>query len=163
IWIDVYVPTDTRGGIYKGEVTITRSGKSFLTVPLRLKVWNFKLPSTSSLATSFGFNGVSVLKQHAGQYTSDDDIRSLTFLYSKAALLDRISLHGGSFIPPPFTISGNAATIDWNLYDKEVGPFLDGTVLGDKDPLPGARVTSIDLRTHGSADSNEKKVLYWRE
>jgi hypothetical protein len=163
IWIDVYVPTGTRAGNYKGDVTVTVANNKFLTVPIRLKVWNFALPSTSSLTTSFGFNGVAVLKQHAGQYTSDDDIRTLTFLYSKAALLDRISLHGGTFIPPPFTVNGNSATIDWKLYDQEVGPFLDGTVLGNKDPLPGARVTSMDLRTHGSAGSNEKKVLYWRE
>ena len=163
VWIDVYVPTGTRAGNYKGEVAITLAGKSFLTVPVRLKVWNFTLPSTSSLATSFGFNGVTALKQHAGQYTSDDDIRSLTFLYSKAALLDRISLHGGTLIPPSFTVNGNSAAIDWNLYDREVGPFLDGMVLGDKDPLPGARFTSMDLRTHTSANSNEKKVLYWRE
>jgi hypothetical protein len=163
VWIDVYVPTGTRAGDYKGTVTVTQAGKEFLTVPVQLKVWNFALPSTSSFPTSFGFNGVAALKQHAGQYTSDDDIRSLTFLYSKAALLDRISLHGGTLIPPSFTVNGNTAAIDWNSYDREVGAFLDGTVLGNKDPLPGARVTSIDLRTHGSADTSEKKVLYWRE
>jgi len=163
IWIDVYVPNGTRAGVYKGKVNVTQAGKDFLTVPLQLKVWNFALPSTSSLTTTFGFNGVTALKQHVGQYTSDDDIRSLTSLYSKAALLDRISLHGGTLIPPPFTVNGNSAAIDWSLYDQEMGGLLDGTVLGNKDPLPGARATSVDLRTHGGADTNEKKVLYWRE
>jgi hypothetical protein len=163
VWIDVYVPSGTRAGVYRGKVSVTVEGKDFLTVPVRLNVRNFALPSTASLATSFGFNGLAALKQHAGQYTSDDDIRALTMLYSKAALLDRISLHGGSMIPPSFSISGNTAAIDWKLYDQEVGPLLDGTVLGEKDPLPRARATSVEMRTHASADTNDKKMLYWRE
>jgi hypothetical protein len=66
-------------------------------------------------------------------------------------------------IPPPFSIEGNRANVDWEEYDKEEGPFLDGTVFGPNDPLPGARYTSIDLRTHGSAQTDMEKTLYWRE
>ncbi|HLQ77548.1 MAG TPA: hypothetical protein VK210_09340, partial [Terriglobia bacterium] len=147
VWIDIYVPLGTRAGEYRGKITISEQSKPFVEVPVQLNVWDFALPSTSSLATSFGFNGVTALKQHAGKYTSDDDIRALTSLYSKAALLNRVSFYGGTLIPPPFSINGNTAAIDWKLYDQEIGPFLDGMVLGEKDPLPRARTTSVDLRT----------------
>ena len=163
VWIDVYVPRDTRAGIYRGSVKVPAPGMVLFEVPLAVTVWNFELPSTSSFRTSFGFTGRAALKQHKGKYTSDEDLRDISMLYSKVALQHRISLHGGTFIPPAFTVSGTRATLDWRDYDKEEGAFLDGTVFGANDPLPGARSTSIDLRTHGSADTDQKKTLYWRE
>jgi len=163
VWIDVYVPRDAHAGNYRGVVRLSMSGKELLDVPVHLTVWNFELPSTSSFTTSFGFTGRAALKQHKGKYTSDEDLRQISVLYSKAALQDRISLHGGTFIPPPFTVDGTRATLDWREYDSEEGTFLDGTVFGAGDPLPGARYTSIDLRTHGSASTDLEKILYWRE
>jgi hypothetical protein len=56
-----------------------------------------------------------------------------------------------------------AASIDWKEYDQELGPLLDGSALGPSDPLPGARYTSIDLRTHAAADTDIEKMLYWKE
>src|SRR5207302_3630515 len=47
-------------------------------------------------------------------------------------------------------------------YDREVGPFLDGHVLTDKDPLPGARTTSVDLRTP-SGLQGAAQADYWRQ
>jgi hypothetical protein len=46
---------------------------------------------------------------------------------------------------------------------QTIGPFLDGSVLSKSDPLPNARWTSVDLRTHGSLDTDESKVAYWQE
>jgi hypothetical protein len=163
IWIDAYVPKDTRAGTYHGSIMVSASGSELFAVPVRLTVWDFELPSTSSFQTSFGFTARAALKQHKGKYTSDKDLREISILYSKAALQHRISLHGGTFIPPQFSIWGGQATLDWRDYDEEEGAFLDGTVFGPKDPLPGARYTSIDLRTHGSADTDAERTLYWRE
>jgi hypothetical protein len=163
VWIDVYVPRDTRAGIYQGFAKVTGPGTELFKIPIRVTVWNFELPSTSSFRTSFGFTGRGALKQHKGKYTSDADLREISVLYSKAALQHRISLHGGTFIPPPFSLGDTKATLDWREYDREEGAFLNGTVFGPGDPLPGARYTSIDLRTHGSADTDLKKTLYWRE
>lgn len=165
VWIDVYVPQSQAAGAYRGVARVTTNGASAFDVPIKLQVWNFELPSTSSLPTSFGFSGILALKQHAGAYTSDSDVRKFTNLYARAALLDRISLHGGSQIPPPFTPGKTEAetTIDWREYDLEMAPFLDGSALGASSPLPGARYTSIDLRTHGGANTDAKKAAYWKE
>lgn len=163
VWVEIYVPLAATPGRYSGELRITAAGRAPVSVPVNLTVWNFVLPSTSSLPTSFGFNGVTALKQHRGGYTNDDELRELSEVYTRAALMHRLSTHGGTLIPPSFVERGDRVEIDWRLYDREVGPFLDGTVFGRDDPLPGAKATSIELRTHGSADSDHRKILYWRE
>ena len=163
LWIEVYVPPNTAPGVYSGEVTVSAQGLPNVSIPITLHVWDFILPSTSSLKTSFGLNGVTALKQHRGRYTNDDELDAITSLYAKAALWHRISIHGGTMAPPPFSGSSQIMRLDWSRYDQEVGPFLDGTVFKKGEPLFGAKATTVDLRTHKTAETNEKKVAYWRE
>jgi hypothetical protein len=163
LWFEIYVPLSAKPGTYTGEVNVRVSGTPAIRVPVSLTVWTFALPSTSSLKTAFGFSGVIALKAHRGEYTSDAELLRLTRLYARSALLHRISTYGGSMIPPPFSSDGGRMRIDWSRYDREVGPFLDGKVLGPGDPLPGARVTTIDLRTASSAGTEQEKVSYWKE
>jgi len=160
LWIEIFIPPHTIPGTYSGKAMITVRGLPNVAIPITLHVWDFDLPSTSSLQTSFGLSGPAALKQHRGRYTSDNELDSITYLYAKAALWHRISIHGGAMAAPPY--SGNGR-IDWGRYNREVGPFLDGTVFGENEPLFGARSTSVDLRTLQSVDSPEKKISYWRE
>src|SRR6476659_7775201 len=153
LWIEIYVPPKTKAGHYSAQATVLSGGAVEAVIPVSLDVWEFELPSTSSLKTAFGFNGVSALKQHAGRYTNDDDLRAISHVYTRAALLHRVSAFGGSLIPPPFTLKDGAITLDWSTYDSDVGSFLDGTALSKGDPLPGARMTTVELRTHGSLDT----------
>src|SRR5581483_6647992 len=106
VWVEVYVPRDAPPGDYSGAARITCHGVLAVTVPVRVTVWDFALPSTSSMKTSFGMSGSSILKQHRGRYTSDDDLFALTHLYAKAALLHRISTYGGSMAPPKYRMDG---------------------------------------------------------
>jgi len=163
VWIEIYVPLETPPGLYRGRVHVAVEGKREIDIPVELSVWNFTLPSTSSLTNTFGFAGIRALAGHFGKYTDDADLYRITHLYRKAALLHRISLHGGSMTPPNFTRDGDQVRIDWSLVDEEVGPFLDGTVLNPGEPLHGAKATSIDLRIHNGARTDEEKILYWRE
>ncbi|HEY7333382.1 MAG TPA: glycoside hydrolase domain-containing protein [Bryobacteraceae bacterium] len=159
LWIEVFVPETAPPGEYRGAVNVLRNGTSEFTIPVRLTVWAFTLPSTATFKTSFGLNGTTALKQHLGSYTSDDDLYAITCVYAKAALLHRISIHGGSQTPPKFQYSGGQIHVDWARYDAEVGPFLDGTIL-PSGPLRGARATTIDLRTPGAFESPERRSLY---
>jgi hypothetical protein len=161
IWAEVYVPKTAAAGKYTGELRIRPDGLSGMSVPVQLTVWDFELPSTSSLRTAFGFSGVTALRKHRGSYTSDDDLFRISRDYQKAALMHRLSTYGGTMVSPPASFDGNSVRVDWTVYDREEGPFLDGAVFGAGDPLPGAKVTSADMRTRGQTD--EQKVLYWRE
>jgi hypothetical protein len=162
LWIELYVPPGTPPGHYRGELLVSVEGARKITVPVQLQVWDFELPSTSTLRTSYGFSGISAKRQHYGGYSSDEALLELTAVYARAALRHRISIHGGSMMPPPAIFGDSGIEVDWQRYDEEVAPLLDGTIFGSDDPLPGARATSVDLRTP-PALTGEERVLYWRE
>jgi glycosyl hydrolase family 123 len=162
IWVEVYVPPETPPGTYKGNVTLKVQGKTEATIPVSLKVWNFTLPSTSSFPTTFGFNGVTAVRQHLGKFTTDADVRRFTTLYRKLALWHRISLHGGSMMPPPFTFDGPNIDVDWTAHDAELSPFLDGKAILPGEPLYGAKSTAVGMRTPPTLNTDEQKILYWK-
>src|SRR5262249_43552600 len=94
VWIEVYVPPPTPPGKYEGVVTLLLNGAPIQTIPMALHVAKFVLPSTSSMRTSFGLNGLTAMRQHTGKpYTNDDDVIRFTSLYRKAALWHRLSVH----------------------------------------------------------------------
>jgi Glycoside hydrolase 123, catalytic domain/Glycoside hydrolase 123 N-terminal domain len=162
IWVEIYVPPQTPPGNYDGKVSFQINGKIEAIIPLSLKVWNFTLPSTPSFPTTFGFNGLTAVRQHFGKYTTDADVKRFTALYRKAALWHRISLHGGSMIPPSFSFTGDQIEVDWTDYDSEVAPFLDGHAIPSGEPLYGAQATTICMRTPPTLSNDEQKVLYWK-
>ena len=53
LWFNVVVPPDAKPGTYSGDVTISH-GDSSVSVPVELRVRNFRLPRPGALATAFG-------------------------------------------------------------------------------------------------------------
>jgi len=54
IWVDVYIPTDTKAGIYKGDFRVTADGDISSVIPVTLKVWDFALPQVATHRTHLG-------------------------------------------------------------------------------------------------------------
>ena len=52
IWIKVQTPEDIATGTYTADITVTVNGDS-MTVPLSVKVWNFAIPATTNMSTTF--------------------------------------------------------------------------------------------------------------
>ena len=129
LWVEIFVPVTAHPGKYTGSARISLGGTVQFSVPINLTVWRFTLPSTSTLKSSFGLNGINALKQHRGRYTNDEDLHSITGVYTKAALLHRISTNGGSMQTPKFSYAAGKMQLDWRDYDAEVGPFLDGVAI----------------------------------
>ena len=163
LWVEIFVPVSARPGKYTGSARISRGGTLQFSVPINLTVWRFVLPATSTLKSSFGLSGINALKQHRGRYTNDEDLHSITSVYTKAALLHRISIHGGSMQPPKFSYDAGKMQLDWRAYDAEVGPFLDGVAIAEGKPLHGARATSAEIRTPSAFETEEQEKLYWTE
>ncbi len=163
LWIEIYIPPSARRGQYTGAGKVSWNGVARFSVPVTLTVWGFMLPSTSTLKSSFGFNGTTALKQHRAKYTSDEDLYALTRLYAKAALQHRISIHGGSGVPPKYRYAGGHMQIDWASYDAEVRPFLDGSAIRPGEPLYGAKATSVELRTPASLDTDDQLAAWWKK
>jgi hypothetical protein len=163
LWVEVYVPRSTAPGSYQGRMEIVIGGKSQASVPIHLEVWNFELPSTSSLVTTYGFSGTAAVRQHYGKYTADSQMRALTHLYRKAALQHRVSIRNGSNQPPSYSKSGRTIKIDWTDYDNQNEPFLNGSVFGPDEPLSGAKVTSESVKTPPSLTTPDDQIQYWQQ
>ena len=59
------MPTDAAAGHYTGTVQVVTSGGAF-TVPVGLRVFDFELPSTSSLPTMYGIGWDAGCVAHQG-------------------------------------------------------------------------------------------------
>jgi hypothetical protein len=163
LWVEIFVPVTAHPGKYTGSARISLGGTVRFSVPINLTVWRFVLPSTSTLKSSFGLNGINLLKQHRGRYTNDEDLHSITAVYTKAALLHRISTNAGSMQPPKFSYDAGKMQLDWRAYDAEVGPFLNGAAIPEGEPLYGARATSAEIRMPKVFETEEQEKLYWTE
>ncbi|MFN7933200.1 MAG: DUF4091 domain-containing protein [Bryobacteraceae bacterium] len=64
VWVDVVVPRDAPAGQYLGTFTVTSNQGNF-TGQISLQVWNFTLPMTPSLQSSFAFWVASGQASHA--------------------------------------------------------------------------------------------------
>ena len=53
-WVDVYVPTNAKAGVYRGDYRVIAQDQSPVLVPVELTVWDFTLPPTPTLVTEFG-------------------------------------------------------------------------------------------------------------
>ena len=158
-WVDVLVPQGAPSGYYTGTVTVTDGGKTIATLPVRLAVWDFALPSTSTLRSGFGLGWNGLCVQAYGGYaqcsaypgaTSADDAIEKTHVSETTMFLDyRISL--GDAVYAPVT-DGN-----WTHFDALYGPLLGGTAATR---LPGAKLTGIWFS--GDA-SNAKQLSSWQD
>jgi len=162
VWIEVFVPPGTPAGSYRGTVQVTINGATRASIPVELNVWNFDLPSTSNLATTFGFSGLTAVRQHFGKYTTDKAVADITSLYGKSALLHRITLDGSSGIPPGLSVTGEKVQIDWTRYDAQVSPFLEGRVIAPNEPLYGAKTTTVTLHPPPSLQDPKQQIQYWQ-
>jgi Glycoside hydrolase 123, catalytic domain len=143
-WIDVLVPATAPSGYYTSMVTVTDSGNVIAQLPATLKVWNFGLPSTATLHSSFAvwWDGFCVqaygsyfgCHQYPGSGGSDDGGVEQTHVAEAQFLLDhRISLSDVVYVGPP--------SISWAHFDSTYGGLLNGKA---GTLLFGAKLTNLE-------------------
>jgi hypothetical protein len=129
IWVEVHVPTDAAPGTYTGQVTVTSSAGQ-TQVPVTLVVWDFALPSTSSLRSSFGMAYGDI---PAGHGATGDAGAALRARYAQLGLDHRITLTG-------MNDDGVGGSNDFGHFDAVYGPLVDGTA---PTRLQGAKLTAV--------------------
>lgn len=139
VWVDVQVPPDATPGDYTASIEIDVAGASTATVPVKLHVGNFSLPSTATLASAFGMGWNTPPLVHCGgafPYCGGDVDKSnaIRALYLRAALDHRFSISATDFQPP----FGS----DQAPFEKYVLPLIQGT---GPTRLAGAKITSVEL------------------
>ncbi len=129
IWVEVHVPANAAAGAYTDTVTV-HSGEGDTAVPVALTVWDFALPSTSSLKTAFKMQYEGLPRAHGG--VSGEALTELRQRYAQLALDHRFSIS---------TLWDDGQQDDWSHVDRAYGPFLDGTA---STQLEGAKLTSLE-------------------
>ncbi len=127
IWVEVKIPAEAKPGTYSGEVTVT-SAQGEAKIPVTLTVWDFVLPSTSSLRTHFGLFYGSVAAGHGVAGGSDASLRAR---YAQLGLDHRISLSG---------VADDGHNGDFGHFDQFYASLMDGTA---STRLPGAKLTTL--------------------
>jgi Domain of unknown function (DUF4091) len=122
IWVDLLVPQNAKNGDYTGTYTVT-SNEGNVTGTIALTVWNFSLPTTPSLKTSFLFS-------HAG-----------TLEAQKELLRNKISPSATPAVNMPL-LSGRG------LNATDTGPF-SGADIGNCRMSPAPDVNEFKRRTNG--------------
>jgi len=144
VLVDIHVPQSTPAGKYVGTVHVV--GGVTQEVPIELTVWDFEVPSTSTLRTAFGmaWNGPCMGHGDGGCGGGDAD-QKLRARYVQAALDNHVSIHQPYFTSTVDT-SGNE---NWGAFDQYSAQFLDGTA---DTRLQGAKLTSVSV--NGASNAN---------
>jgi hypothetical protein len=157
IWIDVYVPQKAVSGYYSSTVTLSDGAQLLAKVPVRLKVWNFELPSTATLRSAFGLSFAAFCYAAYGtfeacaKYPGSQDAThavALTHAAIGAFFLDhRVSISAVVVVP---TVPRGK----WNQFDAVYGPLLNGQA---KTILPGAQLSAIEYAKSPTLDVPDLK------
>ena len=158
-WVDIFVPAGQARGIYSGNLSVNSSAGN-VSIPVRLEVLNFGLPSTTSLASLFamgGFRQPCVAFTDNGSNTCNgnrDQEWALSSMLGRVALENRVTLAnpwplGNTDVPP-------TAGMGRELWNRYALPLINGTDVtpasGTWFPnrLSGARMTSVTLFGNGA-------------
>ena len=143
VLVDVHAPQGTAAGTYGGVLHVT--GGVTQDVAVSLTVWDFEIPSTSTLKTAFGlaWNGPCAGHGDTGCTGGAADM-ALRARYVQAALDNHVSIH-----QPYYTATvDNSGNANFGAFDQYAGPFLDGTA---NTRLAGAKLTSVSVNGASTA------------
>lgn len=157
-WIEVYIPEDSDAGTFEGTVDITAT-EGNASAEFSIEVYDFAIPSTSSLESAFGASYINTPSGHGlGSFNNSQAHRDLHKLYTKALLLHRLS---NAYTVTGASLEGNNAdgSPRWTQYDALWSGLFDGTEELPGDRLPGAKFSAISMGSiNSSSYSNSNYV-----
>lgn len=137
VYVDLHVPHDSFAGEYTGTVTVTAGDETLGTLPLNLTVWDFAIPVTRSVGTSYGM-GLNLCSHYHGgaEGLSGEDKVRIERNYEWELHRHRVDFttHKG---PISFETDADGALlpVDFTAYDAYMAPRLDGSYYPDGAPL----------------------------
>lgn len=144
VLIEVYVPEKAKAGVYRGYIEVTAQGQSPVNVPVEIEVFDFALPSTSSLQTSYSMSMFGISRGFTKGLKYNEP--GLVSLVLKDMLLHRISVRAATWQShAPYKKRSGSLDVDWTSWDRYFADFFEGRALDDMHVLPGARFTTWNL------------------
>ena len=153
VLVDIHVPDGAPAGTYTGVLNVL--GDVTAQIPVSLEVWDFAIPSTSTLRTSYDMSWNGPCMGHGdGSCANATAEQQLRARYLQAALDNRITINRPTYTSP---VDGSGSG-SWADYDLYAGPFLSGTA---NTRLRGAKVTSTQIQ--GNARTTSAGVKAWSD
>ena len=144
-WIDVFVPPGQRAGTYRGSIVVKDILGQVAEVPLTVRVLGFRIPSTTSLISSFRIDWREVCRAHTGDSRCRDGRMRwpLLSLYLRSALDNRVTLSN----PVPYEADrAPRSRAERRRYRRHLLPLINGGHGGLR--LRGARLTALSISWH---------------
>ena len=156
IWVDLYTPANQEPGDYTSTVNVSCSGETTVQVPVMMTVWDFEIPNSISLPSSYGYSCSQVYSTHQNMGGTTEK-KALSQMYYEEALRHRMMLAWGHCVSPGWTYepSTQTVTFDFAEFDADMGPVLNGTLYKQ-----GASFDTFRLPRPGGPD--EQIIAYWR-
>jgi len=168
IWIDVITPPDLPAGDYTGTVRISENGQEIDRLNLRLKVYNFALPSETHLMTYMGVDSRSLAAFHHVD-PSSPEAKALLRKYHAFLYANRMEPWFNEPLRPQIKESGGAVTLgfDAEAYDLYMKQWKTKRVILESAPgdlIRGSRSAEISVETAQLVKSYLKQVCdYYRK
>ena len=168
IWIDVVTPPDLPAGNYAGTVRVTQNGREVDRLALRLKVYDFALPSETHLITYMGVSSESLAAFHHVA-PSSPEAKALLRKYYAFLYASRMEPWFNEALQPQFKESGGAVTLsfDAEAYDLYMKQWKTKRVILESAPrglIRGSRSAEISPETAQLVKSYLRQVRdYYRQ
>ncbi len=106
-------------------------------IAIQLTVWPFTMPQDKTVATAFGFSSNLPRYYHGGPHEeASEDYDEILRRYHQLMhdyRIDPTSFPGS--VSFEFDDEGELEEPDWDSYEADVGPFLDGSLFDDGAPI----------------------------
>lgn len=166
VWVDIGTTSSTQAGTYTGTVTVTANGKSDVSCPIIVEVWNFALPSTSSFKSQFVFRQSYMTFAHGlghdDAWEGTQPAIDLTKTYMKMFLYHRMSiaLTGGKSMVGPSYMPWNESqktlsVVNWEPWESIVDGVFSGTAI-TTGPYAGGKMAVKRVPSEFPADSSSR-------
>ncbi|MBL7221895.1 MAG: DUF4091 domain-containing protein [Phycisphaerae bacterium] len=151
VFVDIWVHAESRPGIYKSKLTVTRGGKEVAALPLKVNVAPAVLGDSFSIAGDMNTysspaRAMGVRSSDAAAYL-DAERKYYRLAHSHRMTLNVLPYSQDGSIwwrgAPKITGRGAACKVsDWSEWDERFGPLLDGSAFSFKNGYvgPGAGV-----------------------
>ncbi|MBI3923892.1 MAG: DUF4091 domain-containing protein, partial [Armatimonadetes bacterium] len=126
LWVTVHVPRNkTPAGLYRGEMKAESNGQS-TSLPLALQVYNFSLPKTTYLQSSFWVFRHTVRNFYSMKEVPFDFYKKFLdlCLESRLAPIDAAEWHDQPYVRILRDEKGELQ-VDWQVWDRYLGHCMD--------------------------------------
>jgi hypothetical protein len=156
LWITVFVPAEAAAGDYEGTVMLSSDDWS-VGVPVRLHVWNFSLPRTSTIRSSFGLVSGDIKAYH--NLDTREELEKVYDLYLENFRTHRVAPTSFSDLYP---LDVRFSGIPWRG-----GEFVTGLVHGGRralkivDQSPNEAVEAVSAEPVPVSSGIPYRLSWW--